>query len=197
MPKPTPSTPPLTAELIVAQEQLYPRVAALLKQVERAKGNDAAPPESLRLGRELTREVAKLLGKAGRGIGVARHGGRDNAGRDNASSIDNAALAMGLGQALAGLEAFEAAHAQLSAAHQAICWVLPGGTRVPVARLLPRTPPKGAKAWGEAEARVAKAGLQKVRRRLIQRENFIYLVGYRDGVAGKPPRQPLDEFQTV
>ncbi len=108
MSKPTETTPPLTRERIALRERLYPRVAALRKQVERAKGTEAAPVESVRLGRELCGEVARFLGRAGRGIGVPREAG-----------IDNAALAIALGQALAGLEAFEGEHARLSAKHQA------------------------------------------------------------------------------
>lgn len=79
MTKPTEATIPLTRERIALHERLYPRVAALLKQVERAKGTDAAPVESVRLGRELCGEVARFLGKAGRGIAVPREAGIDNA----------------------------------------------------------------------------------------------------------------------
>ncbi len=160
-------------------------MAALLKQVERAKGNEAAPVESVRLGRELCGEVARFLGKAGRVIGVPREAG-----------IDNAALAIALGQALAGLEAFEGEHARLSARHKTICWVF-DGKQQPVARLLPRTPPKGAPAWHEEEAKFTKINADKVRNRLIERENYIYLDGYRDAQAGKPPRDPVPNFRSV
>ena len=145
MPKPT-ST--LTPETILAHERLYPRLASLLKQVENVAKQRPAQPvgaESVKLARELCQEAGQLLGKQGRGIGVPR------------GALDHASLAVALGQAVAGLEAFEGEHAQLSARHQAICWTLPDGKRQPVARLLPRTPPKGATVWDEAEREFSKA----------------------------------------
>ena len=185
MPKPT-ST--LTPEIIVAHERLYPRLASLLKQVERVAAQRPTQPvraESVKLARELCQEAGLLLGKQGRGIGVPR------------GALDHAGLAVALGQAVAGLEAFEGEHAQLSARHQAICWTLPDGKRQPVARLLPLTPPKGATVWDEAEREFGKERHAAVVRRLIHRENQTYLVGYRDGRAGRPPRKPLEKMATV
>lgn len=178
----------LTPEIIVAHERLYPRLASLLKQVEnvaRQRPMQPVPTESVKLARELCEEAAQLLGRAGRGIGVPR------------GTPDHASLAVALGQAVAGLEAFEGEHAQLSARHQAICWTLPDGTRQPVARLLPRTPPKGANAWEEEEREFGAAQSSIVIRRLVDRENQVYLIGYRDGRAGKPPRQPLEEIEIL
>ncbi len=71
------------------------------------------------------------------------------------------------------------------------------GKQQPVARLLPRTPPKGALAWDEEEAAFAQINADKLRNRLIQRENHIYLDGYRDTQAGKPPRDPVPDFRSV
>lgn len=188
MPKPT-ST--LTPETILAHERLYPRLASLLKQVERVaaqRPTQPVPAESVKLARELCQEAAQLLGKQGRGIVVPRGA---------AGVLDHASLAVALGQAVAGLEAFEGEHAQLSARHQAICWTLPDGKRQPVARLLPRTPPKGATVWDEAEREFGKAEHDIVIRRLIDRENAVYLIGYRDARAGKPPRKPLEEIEII
>lgn len=157
MPKPT-ST--LTPETILAHERLYPRLASLLKQVERVAAQrpmQPVPTESVKLARELCQEAAQLLGRQGRGIGVPR------------GALDHASLAVALGQALAGLEAFEGAHAQLSARHQAICWMLPDGKRQPVARHLPLTPPKGANAWEEEEREFRKERYDALVRRLIHR----------------------------
>ena len=188
MPK---STSTLTPEIIVAHERLYPRLASLLKQVERVaaqRPTQPVPIKSVKLARELCQEAAQLLGKQGRGIAVPRGA---------ADGLDHASLAVALGQAVAGLEAFEGEHAQLSARHQAICWTLPDGKRQPVARLLPLTPPKGATIWDEEEREFTKERHAAVVRRLIHRENQTYLVGYRDGRAGRPPRKPLEKMATV
>lgn len=188
MPK---SSSTLTPEIIVAHERLYPRLASLLKQVERVaaqRPTQPVPTESVKLARELCQEAAQLLGKHGRGIAVPRGA---------PGALDHASLAVALGQAVAGLEAFEGEHAQLSARHQAICWTLPDGKRQPVARLLPLTPPKGATIWDEEEREFTKERHAAVVRRLIHRENQTYLVGYRDGRAGRPPRKPLEKMATV
>lgn len=71
------------------------------------------------------------------------------------------------------------------------------GKQQPIARLLPRTPPKGAPAWDEEEAAFAKINTDKLRNRLIQRENHIYLDGNRDAQAGKPPRDPVPKFRSA
>jgi hypothetical protein len=158
------------------------------------------PIESVKLARELCQEAVKLLGRAGRGIAVPRGvtpGAAKGATSGGAGALDHATLAVALGQAVAGLEAFEGEHAQLSARHQAICWMLPDGTRQPVARLLPRTPPKGATVWDEAEREFGKAERDIVMRRIIDRENQVYLIGYRDARAGKPPRKPLEDIEIL
>lgn len=188
MPKPT-ST--LTRESILAHERLYPRVTALLKQVERVaarRPSQPVPDESLKLARELCREAAALLGKDGRGIEVPRGAA--------AEGFDHAGLAVALGQALAGLEAFEAANSVYSAKYGAVCWMLPDGGMEPVSRLKPKERSKGP-FGGKTEAERAqdKEMHAKVVRRIIRRENYAYFQGYRDAQQGKPPRTPLTEFQ--
>lgn len=182
----------LTKALIATHERLFRRIASLLKQVERVAGRQptmAVPEESAKLARELCRETVELLGKDGRGIGLPRTA--------KAGTLDHTALAVALGQALAGLEAFEGEHAMLSHKHQAICWLLPDGQRQPVARHLPATPPKHATAWAAEEHQFSEADRKRVMRRFIERENVIYLRGYHDCQQGKPPREPLDEFEIV
>ena len=61
----------------------------------------------------------------------------------------------------------------------------------------PAPRPKGAPAWDEEGAEFTKINADKVRNRLIQRENHIYLDGYRDAQAGKPPRDPVPNFRSV
>ena len=172
----------------ISSERLYPRLAALLKQVERVASQRAAtsvPEETAKLSRELCREAAKLLGRDGRGIVVPA--------ASKAAPLDHAALAVALSQAVAGLEAFEGEHAMLSAKHQAICWLLPDGKRQPVARHLPATPPRSATGWREDEKHVDAQWRTRFIARLVERENKTYLIGYHDALAGKPPRTPREE----
>lgn len=183
----------LTPALIAAHERLYPRLAALLKQVERVASQRAATPvpeETAKLARELCREAGKLLGREGRGIVVPK-------GPSTASSpLDHAGLAVVLGQAVAGLEAFETAHSGRDFSGNAV-WQLPGGETPPVARLRAAGPgwatsaPKPSTPWRDpfeiTEAEM-KSGVLK---RILQRENAVYLEGYRDARDGKPPRKPL------
>lgn len=186
MPQPT-ST--LTRDTILAHERLHPRIAALLKQVERVaarRPTQPVPEESMKLSRELCREAARLLGRDGRGIGVGR------------GTLDHSGLAVMLGQALAGLEAFEAANSVYSAKHGAVCWMLPEGGMEPVSRLRPKERPKGPFGGKtEMERKQDKEMHAKVVQRIIRRENYAYFQGYRDAQQGKPPRTPLTEFQPV
>ena len=181
MPTPTPT-------LIATHERLYPRLAALLKQVERARATTPVPEETVRLSRELCREAAKLLGREGRGIGVP--------GASKGGPLDHGALAIQLGQAVAGLEAFEAAHSGRDFSGNAV-WQLPGGETVPVARLRTARPgfatatPKPSTQWRDPREVTDAEMRSTVLKRILQRENAVYLEGYRDGRAGKPPRKPL------
>lgn len=185
-------TPALTPEIIAAHERLYPRLAALLKQVERVaarRPGAEVTEETGRLARELCREAAKLLGRDGRGIGLPK----PVAG----APLDHGGLAIHLGQALAGLEQFEALHSLYVHQHHAVCWQLPGGAFVPVSRLKPRVPPKGVTGASLAEQKGLARDKPRIVQRIIKRENFIYLEGYADGKAGRPPRKPTDDFRPV
>jgi len=186
MPHPHPDPHPLTPALIAAHERLYPRLASLLTQVERVASRlprAPVPPETALLAREQVGKAARLLGREGRGIAVPQS--------TPSAPLEHAALAVALGQAVAGLEAFEGAHAMLSVRHRAICWLLPGGRLQPVARRLPATPPKDAPAWYEAEQKLSERDRKKVIDRLLERENARYMLGYRDGKAGRAPHPPF------
>jgi len=191
-PHPHPQPQSLTPTLIAAHERLYPRLSSLLKQVERVASRvprAPVPPETAQFARELVGRAAKLLGREGRGIAVPH--------ATPSAPLEHAALAVALGQAVAGLEAFEGAHAMLSLRHRAICWLLPGGKLQPVARRLPATPPKDAPAWGEAEYKLSEHDHKKLVARLLERENVRYMQGYRDGRAGRKPHPPFRQMGPV
>lgn len=187
----------LTPEIIATHERLYPRLAALLKQVERVAARRSrvpVPEETAKLSRELCREAARLLGKDGRGIGLPK----SSAG----APLDHAGLAILLGQAVAGLEAFEAAHSAVVAGVPS--WQLGNGESRPVARLRARAAataqrqatPKQQVArsrYDETPAQMRSA----VIKRIMERENQRYMQGYRDAKAGKPAIRPITEMEPV
>lgn len=191
----------LTEALIATHERLYPRLAALLKQVERVAGQRAGAPvpeETAKLSRELCREAAKLLGREGRGIVVPQ--GSSNGSK--AVPLDHAGLAILLGQAVAGLEAFEAAHSAVVAG--VLSWQLGNGESRPVARLRARAAstaqrqaapkPQAARSrYDETPAQMRSA----VIKRIMERENQRYMQGYRDAKAGKPAIRPITEMEPV
>lgn len=169
-------TPALTPEIIAAHERLYPRLAALLKQVERVaarRPGAEVTEETGRLARELCREAAKLLGRDGRGIGLPK----PVAG----APLDHGGLAIHLGQALAGLEQFEATHSGHSKQLGYAIWQV-DGPPMPVTRLLPR----GGKA---IEPRDPKTNFfrREVTRLILARYSAGYDTGYKDASEGRPP----------
>ena len=186
MPKPS-ST--LTPETILAHERLYPRLASLLKQVERVAGQrpmQPVPIESVKLARELCQEAAKLLGRAGRGIVVPRGvttGAAKGAACGGAGTLDHATLAVALGQAVAGLEAFEAEHSGHSKKLDCAVWQI-DGPPVPVTRLLPKG--HGGK---EVKTRDPEADHHRrtVYKLIVGRFKAGYDEGYRAASEGKPP----------
>lgn len=186
----------LTPEIIATHERLYPRLAALLKQVERVAGKrpgDPAPEATAKLAGQLCVQAAKLLGRERQGIvlPVATRG----------ASLDHAGLVVKLGQAVAGLEAFEAAHSAPIAG--VLSWQLGDGESRPVARLGAKASPAQRQAPPKPQA--ARAGSiesprqmrSKILKRLMERENLRYMQGYRDAKAGKPPIRPITEIEPV
>ncbi len=188
----------LTKTVIATHERLHPRLAALLKQVERVAGKrpgEPVPEETLKLSQTLIREAAKLLGREGRGISAPK--GSSAAGK---AALDHQNLAVALGQALAGLEAFEGTHTVLAGGVRS--WQLGDGTRQPVARLLAKTSARGATTAPAKPdfgfmGRTASEARQKLYSRMIERENLRYMQGYRDAKAGKDPIPPLDKVEPV
>ncbi len=175
MPNPTPLTP----ALIAAHERLHSRLAALFKQVERVAARRPGQPvagEIEKLARELCREAARLLGREGRSVamGQAKPGG---------GGLDHAGLAVALGQALSGLEAFEAEHSGHSEQLGYAIWRLEG-VPIPVRRLLPE-----GQAGGKVEPRDPEAGMhmRAVAKMIMVRFRDGYNNGYKDAMAGKPP----------
>lgn len=174
---------PLTPAVIDAHERLYPRLAALLKQVERITAKcprDLVPEATVQLAGQLCRQAAKLLGKEGRPI-VAALGAAKG---PKAIPLDHAGLVVVLAQAVAGLEAFEAAHSGWSAKGKCTVWVIDGPPR-PVLRLLP--PGSEAKP---VEANDPQGALYRgtIHRSLMARYSAGYDAGYRDAKAGIAPQ---------
>ena len=83
-----------------------------------------------------------------------------------------------------------------------VVWRIEGGAARPVARLRP-TKPGPLNPWQRAAASGSQydQSPQKMRsaiqKRLIERENAVYLRGYQDAKAGKPPRKPLTAIGPV
>ncbi|MBN9317608.1 MAG: hypothetical protein J0I99_17840 [Devosia sp.] len=167
----------LTETLIATHERLYPRLAALLKQVERARPGAAVPEETVRLSRTLCREARKLLGREGQSITLP--GGKAGKG----APLDHQGLAVALGQAVAGLEAFEAAHSGWSAERKCTVWMLDGPAR-PVLRLLP---PGSAANPVTTRDRQRDGNRAFMIRLMLSRYAAGYDDGYRQASEGKPP----------
>ncbi len=165
---------PLTPSLIASHERLYPRLAALLKQVERARGNLLVPEETARVSRELCREAAKLLGREGRGIAVPPPN----------KPLDHQGLAVMLGQAVAGLGAFEAAHSGWSPKSKCAVWVIDGPPR-PVLRLMPPGSEGKPVQSKDPQAGQYRRELYKL---IMGRYAAGYDAGYRDAKEGTAPR---------
>ncbi|HEX4297923.1 MAG TPA: hypothetical protein VHZ56_07855, partial [Devosia sp.] len=101
---------------------------------------------------------------------------------------DFAGLAAALGQALAGLAAFEAAHTVWNVPLKCLVWVT-SGPPLPVRRLRPMT---AQPALTPTEKRHAAATREAVRRHILHRYGAGYTAGYRDAAAGLPPADSGD-----
>src|SRR6218665_3697111 len=165
---------PLTEAVIATHERLYPRVAALLKQVERVRGHVPVPEETGRLAGELGREARKLLGREGRRIGQL--GGKAKTG----APLDHQGLAVALGQVVAGLEAFEATHSGWSGPSKCTVWNIEGPPR-PVLRLLPPGSTANPATAQDGQRDKNRAFIIKL---MLSRYAAGYDDGYRDASAG-------------
>lgn len=171
MPKSTTST--LTPAIALAHERLYPRVTALLAQVEKAAGRHAqqpVPAATLAVAQDLFRGGRKIIGRE-----AARLGG--------GAAADLGALAVGLGQLRAALEAFEAANSGWSARARCTVWRL-DGPPLPVTRL---KPPASETARDAERASEPSEARKQLARLIIARFAAGYDEGYSDGSAGSPP----------
>jgi len=169
MPKPLENT--VSRFRVQRHEALQPRLAALARDVSALAARHPQTPVTA----GLRKTAEDLLFEARR---FAWHLPRGRM----AIAPDHAGLAIQLGQALAGLEAFELAHSHWSAEHQAFVCSVGGGAPMPVKRLRPRLmPDKMSVRTGESSA----MRKELVRRILAQRSEY-YNMGYADGAAGRP-----------
>lgn len=176
MPQPT----TLTAAIAVAHERLYPRVTALLKQVERSASRHPehpVPAATRNIANALFAEARKILGReAGRIAGTA--------------TADLSALALGLGQVVAMLEAFEAANSSFSYDLRAVAWDV-RNAKMPVSRLKPAGLVKGFAPVNPQKQADGDKLRTKIARRIDEIASARYMSGYRDGKAGRPPQPPF------
>lgn len=182
MPNPTQSHPTLAT--VLAQEQLLPQVAALLKQLEKLPPRQRIAPASavtLASANALFTAARKVLGRAA---------------PDPVTDIRTEDLSVLLAALSGALEGFEARHSGPDP-RGVLVWHLSDGPSRPVARHLGKwlRGPKGfpiSEPDPDAEMRLA-----QTRRRLVERENHSYLLGYRDCLRGLPPRADLTEAGSV
>lgn len=162
----TPATAP-------AHERLYPRVTALLKQVERSAARHPQHPVPAAM-----RDVAKTLFAEARKI-LGREALRNLGG----ATADLGALSIGLGQLVAGLEAFEAAHSGWSGKAKCTVWTV-DGPAMPVKRLKPPGVETVATKQKNPESERYREELYKL---IMARYVAGYDDGYRDASEGRPP----------
>lgn len=110
------------------------------------------------------------------------------------STDDLSALALGLSQLVAMLEAFEAANSSFSYDLRAVAWDVPG-SGLPVSRLKPTGLVKGFPPVNPQKRDNADKFRAKVYRRIDEIANERYMEGYHDAAAGKPPRKPIFNFE--
>lgn len=163
----------LTVATALAYERLYPRVTALLKQVERSAARHPqhpVPSATLGVATTLFAEARKILGREAMRMAGAAAG-------------DLSALSLGLGQLVAMLEGFEAEHSGFSAKARCVVWRL-DGPPMPVTRLKPAGVEAGPPATSDREPSQARKDLTRL---ILARFAAGYDEGYRDAKEGKPP----------
>jgi hypothetical protein len=161
----------LTRQKAQAHEALYPRVEKLTRQIEAiaARRPSAPVPPAARAIADALLFDAQAFATAARAL--------------PALAPDVAGLATQLGQALAALDAFEAAHAGWQADLNCFAWRLASGATLPVQRLRPHVVETGRNRQLQREG-------ARMRRELIRRidAKFYdgYDQGYRDAQNGVP-----------
>ena len=150
-----------------AHEALVTRVLRLLKQAEAVavrRPQEPVSPAVARLAADLLYDVGAFIpGSAG-----LPHAAPDYVG-----------LAAQLGQALAGLEAFEARHTVWDGRLKAFAWQLAAGRVQPVARLRQPVAPLSAEARQTHDLR------RRLARRLAAKMDEKYALGFRAGQAAR------------
>jgi hypothetical protein len=181
--------PSVTAEIAQAHEVLFGRLTRLLGLVEsvaRRRPGEGVTPDLARLALELLYE-ARRFGVGGlRASG--RIGGKGRGARQQPPEVraptDYAGLAAQLGQALAGLEAFEARHTAWDAPLGAFVWRLGRRGRAPVARLRPRLLTQSPRETARSHE-----NRNKFNHMLAVRDQTMFEKGFaqgRDGTAAEP-----------
>jgi len=140
----------LTENLARMHEALYPRLETLARQVEAIaarKPEAEVPPETRTAAEAQLFESQKFGARGGR--------------RSSRALLPAPDTATALGQALAGLDAFETRHSGWSEKHQCFVWLLPRGVLKPVARLKPHA---NVAAGPESDKRAAFMRAEIIRR---------------------------------
>ncbi len=173
----------LTRDRAAAHEALFPKLEKLTRQAEAIalrRPEAPVPAETRAAAEALLFDARKMLGQQIR----AAHPGRRKPGRDFPAASDTfAGLSTQLGQALAGLDAFEAAHTSWNVDLKCVAWQLGGDDTMPVKRLRPellRAPE------ADRHDRTSEHIRQKITARFRER----YEEGYEDGL--KAARDPAN-----
>jgi len=175
----------LTTAIALAHERLYPRVAALLTQVERSAARhpeQPVPAATLAVAKTLFAEARKIIGREAMLVAGTATGSLSG-------------LSIGLGQLKAGLEAFEAANSRFDAKLGRVAWSV-AGDPLPVRRHKPAVSARPGPPQ-RRETPVDPGFRSKLIRRLSERENLRYLQGFRDGKAGRPPIPQIKDLDVI
>jgi len=180
---PPPSSNP-SLNTVLAQEQLLPQVAALLKQVAKLpprQSQGPASPVMLAAANQLFVAARSVLGRAA---------------PDPVGDIRVEDLSVMLAALNGALEGFETRHSWVDR-QGLLVWRLADGGRRPVARHLGKwlRGPNGfpiSEKDPDADERHA-----RTLRRILERENQSYLAGYRDCLQGLPPRADLTVIDSI
>ena len=174
----------LTRDRAAAHETLFTKLEALTRQAEAValRRPDAAVPAETRAAAEaLLYDAGKMLGEH---VHNAHPGRRKRPHRGLPAAAETfAGLATQLGQALAGLDAFEAAHIVWNVDLKCFAWQLGPDEVMPVRRLRPellRAPEKD---------RHSKSA-DHIRQKIVARFRERYEEGFEDGL--KAARDPAN-----
>ena len=161
----------LTHRLAARHEALYPRIGTLLRQIEAVALRKPAAPVP-----RATQTIAEALLFDAQAFGVTRK-------VLVAAAADMAGLATQLGQALAGLDAFEAAHSGWDVELKCYVWHFANGDNAPIARR--RQQP--VKAPRPADKRQTSRTLRhRIAYMIDAKYSEGYRIGYADALNSRP-----------